>query len=124
WWSSSSRSAWPPLRRDLPRPVHPLHLLAEVILVDVVAADAGERALGEHRQELPSEGQGVLDRAVGRALRDEVLLERIREAEVEAVVLGQGLFADDRDEASEIQPLRIGRVELVGHLPVVLPRAA
>src|SRR5207253_8719403 len=71
----------PALARHLAGLEHPVHLFAEVVFVDVVAANAGQRALGERREQLPAQGERVLDGAVGLALRDELLLERVCEAE-------------------------------------------
>ena len=69
---------------------------------DELGADPFQLVDGQAGQELPSDAERLLDRTVLVPLGDEPSLELLGEGEVRPVEFGQGLLADDRDEAAEI----------------------
>src|SRR3990172_2401103 len=93
-----------------------------VVRLEDLPVDLREPCLVDRREELPADLEGLLDRAVLLVpLADELLLEAVRELEHLPVPLGEGLLPDDRHEASGVLAFRVGGVELVGHLFVILP---
>src|SRR4030066_2321798 len=84
------------------------HQLTEVEPIDVVLLYALQLALREDRQQLPGEAQRLLDRAVGLSLVEELLLEVLRELQVETVPVGERLLADDRHQPAAATPRRGG----------------
>ena len=65
-----------------------------------------------------------IDRAPLFALADELSLELVDEVERAAVVVGQRLLPDDRDEATQLAATAEQRGDLVGDAAVVVPRAS
>src|SRR5215218_7183367 len=63
---------------------------------DEFRRDPLQRVGGKAFEQFPGEVEGLLDRAPLHALSDEAPLEVIDEAEDCAVVVGEGLLADDR----------------------------
>src|SRR6056297_2963627 len=101
--------------RRAPELVH----LRAVVHVDLLVLEARELALGKLGEGRPGDLERLLDAAVLGALVDEHLLELVGERQVQLVRLGQGVLAGDRDEASQVQAVRVRRLELVGDVLVV-----
>ncbi len=82
-----------------------------VVLLERRLGDAVELLLGEDAEELPAEVEALEDGAllVG-ALSDELALELAEELEVEMVVGGERLLADDGLHRLHVLPDRVARV--------------
>jgi len=79
-----------------------------------LSVDLREPRVVQVREELPRDLEGLLDRAVLLApLPNELLLEPVRELEEPPVPLPERLLPHDRDEAADVLPLRVRRVQLV-----------
>src|SRR5688500_18264714 len=91
---------------------------------DKLGSDPLELVRGEAREQLPGEVERLLDRAPLLPLADEPSLELVDEGERAAVVVGQCLLPDDRDEAAQLATAAEQRRDLVGDAAVVLPCAA
>ena len=66
-----------------------------VILIQRRGVAAVQGVAGQGRQQLPAEVEGLLHRAVGVALADELLLKRAAKGHQLLIALGQLLLADD-----------------------------
>src|SRR5450759_868155 len=95
--------------------------LAGVILLDVLDLDPLELVRRQQRQQVPADLEGLLDVAVLVALVEELLLELVRELQVQPVGLGERLLADDGDQPSQVDALGVEGVELVRDAPVIGP---
>ena len=84
-----------------------------------------EHLLGEGAQQLPRHVQRLDDgAALVLALRQELVLKLLREAQVQVVLLGQRLGAHDRLHGHHVAPRGVVGVHLVRHGRVVPPRHA
>src|SRR5690242_4876378 len=94
-----------------------------MILLDRRRVDTLQFAVWQNAEQVPAEIQCRVDVAVFvESLVDEFPLEILREPEVELVTGRECLFTDNCDEITEAPSLRVGIVELVRDLPMIVPR--
>jgi hypothetical protein len=99
-----------------------LSRVSGVELGEHVGRNSLQHLLGEDTQQLPANVQRLEDGTVlVVALGDEVLLELAEELEVEQVVGGERLLADHSLHGLHVLADGVARVQLIGHVRVVLP---
>jgi hypothetical protein len=90
---------------------------------DELRCDPAQFGGREGDEEVPGEVEGLFDRASPLTLADEAVFEVIDKGQDAAVVVGQRLFAHDRDEATQFLPATQEGRELVGKPAMVLAGA-